>query len=79
MNKRFSAIVLFQLVTLPVELNASKRAGNLLYNMGLLTQDETKGAKKVLSAAAMTYLASALVAIMQLLRLLSIFGGRRRD
>ncbi len=75
----FSAIVLFQLITLPVELNASKRAGNLLYSMGILTKEECTGAKKVLSAAAMTYLASALVAIMQLLRLLSIFGGRRRD
>lgn len=75
----FSAIVLFQLITLPVELNASRRAGTLLYDMGILTKEECGGAKKVLKAAAMTYVASALVAIMQLLRLLSIFGGRRRD
>ncbi|MBR2500652.1 MAG: zinc metallopeptidase [Clostridia bacterium] len=75
----FSAIVLFQLITLPVEFNASRRAGNLLYDMGILTKEECGGAKKVLSAAAMTYVASALVAIMQLVRLLSIFGGRRRD
>ena len=75
----FSAIVLFQLITLPVEFNASRRTGNLLYDMGILTKEECGGAKKVLSAAAMTYVASALVAIMQLVRLLSIFGGRRRD
>lgn len=74
----FSAIVLFQLITLPVELNASRRALKTLSDTGILAIYELGGAKKTLTAAAMTYVASALVAVMQLLRLLSLFS-RRRD
>lgn len=73
----FSAVVAFQLVTLPVEFNASRRALRVIDEQGLLTQDEAKGAKKVLTAAAMTYVAAALVALMQLLRLLMISRSRR--
>ena len=68
----FSAVVLFHIVTLPVEFNASKRAIYVLENYGILTPDENDGAKKVLSAAAMTYLASALAAIANLIRLILI-------
>ncbi len=73
----FSAVVAFQLVTLPVEFNASRRALRVIDEQELLTQDEAKGAKKVLTAAAMTYVAAALVALMQLLRLLMISRSRR--
>jgi len=72
----FSAAVLFTLVTLPVEFNASKRAMTLLTNRSMLVGEELKGAKKVLSAAALTYVASALMAVLQLLRLILI---SRRD
>lgn len=75
----FSATVLFQLITLPVEFNASRRAMNTLENQRLLDEDEAKGAKAVLRAAALTYVAAALSAISSLLRLILIFGGRRRD
>ena len=68
----FSLAVLFQLVTLPVEFNASNRAIAILDQSGILSQEEVKGTKKVLSAAAMTYVAS-------LLRLLILFGNRDRD
>ena len=71
--------VLFALITLPVEFNASKRAMAALESGGYLQGEELRGAKKVLSAAAMTYVASAFMAIMQLLRLLAIAGSRRRD
>ena len=74
----FSAIVLFQLITLPVEFNASRRAEKTLVSMGILSETEAMGAKRVLSAAAMTYVAAMLVSLMQLLRLISIFG-RKRD
>ena len=74
----FSAAVLFYLVTLPVEFNASSRALALLESGNMLNRDELEGAKKVLTAAAMTYVASALTAIMSLLRLLLIARGRRR-
>lgn len=74
----FSATVLFQLVTLPVEFNASHRALKTIENDYFLEGQEITGAKKVLSAAAMTYVAGLLMAIMQLLRLLSI-AGRRND
>ncbi len=74
----YAAMVLFTLVTLPVEFNASSRAVSALSETGILAADETYGAKKVLSAAAMTYLASALMAVLQLLRLIAI-AGRRRD
>ena len=73
----FSFSVLFQLVTLPVEINASNRAIRTLEQTGMLEGEELEGAKKVLKAAAMTYLAAAFASIMSLLRLILIFGGRR--
>lgn len=75
----FAATVLFHLVTLPVEFNASSRALRVLTDDGILYQQEIGGARKVLRAAAMTYVASAAVAILQLLRLIILFGGRSRD
>ncbi|SHI88301.1 zinc metallopeptidase [Parasporobacterium paucivorans] len=75
----FSAAVLFHLITLPVEFNASARAVHILDERGLLTEEELKMTKKVLSAAALTYVASAAAMVLQLLRLLLLFGGRRRD
>ncbi|NEZ46010.1 zinc metallopeptidase [Clostridium niameyense] len=66
----FTAVVLFQLITLPVEFNASSRALMLLKNQGILYENEVNGAKKVLQAAAMTYVAAAMTAISQLLRLI---------
>ena len=75
----FSLAVLFQLVTLPVEINASCRALKMLQSTGILGSDETKGARKVLTAAAMTYVAALAASILQLLRLLILAGGRRRD
>ncbi|MBQ2924525.1 MAG: zinc metallopeptidase [Anaerotignum sp.] len=74
----FSLSVAFTLVTLPVEFNASHRAIDRLVDDGFLTSDEIGGAKKVLSAAAMTYVAAAFAAVAQLLRLVAIFG-RRND
>ena len=77
---RFSAAVLFQLVTLPVEFNASARALEQLESNGILYRDEVSQTRKVLSAAALTYVAAAATAILQLLRLIILFGGRgRRD
>lgn len=73
----FSAIVLFQLVTLPVEFNASRRALKMLVEYGVVEQDEEKYIKKVLSAAALTYLASALTSIANLLRLILLSRNRR--
>lgn len=73
----FSASVLFTLTTLPVEFNASNRALTCIRETGLLTGEEYNGAKRTLQAAAMTYVASALTAIMQLLRLLVIAQRRR--
>ena len=75
----FSATVLFHVITLPVEFNASSRAIKVLAGNGILYGDEIKGAKKVLGAAALTYVASAATAILQLLRLIILYGGRRRD
>lgn len=75
----FSALVLFQVVTLPVEFNASRRAIVTLETHNMLDDTELSGAKKVLSAAAMTYVAAALVSAMQLLRLVLLSRGRRRD
>ena len=74
----FSLCVIFQLVTLPTEFNASRRAIKALSENGILDEQELKGAKKVLSAAAMTYVAALAVAVMQLLRLLIIVGNSRR-
>ena len=73
----FSAAVLFQLITLPVEFNASSRAVRVLETSGMLYPDEVDATKKVLSAAALTYVASAAAMILQLLRLLILTGGRR--
>lgn len=75
----FSFAVLFQLITLPVEFNASSRALVLLEEQGILSQQELPYTKKVLGAAALTYVASAASAILQLLRIIMLFGGRRRD
>ena len=74
----FSLSVIFQLITLPVEFNASRRALQAIEDGQILTVDELKGARKTLSAAAMTYVAATAVAMAQLLRLLILFGGRRR-
>ena len=73
----FSLCVLFQLVTLPTEFNASRRAVEAI-DGSILDETEAKGAKKVLSAAAMTYVAALAVALMQLLRLIAIAGNRKR-
>lgn len=75
----FCAVVAFQLITLPVEFNASGRAIAILRDKGFLYGEEVNGAKKVLSAAALTYLAAAASSILQLLRLILLFGGKRRD
>lgn len=76
----FSLAVLFQIVTLPVEFNASKRALVLLKKQGILGEQEVQQSRKVLTAAALTYVAAAAASIVQLLRLILIFGGgRRRD
>src|SRR6056297_1259506 len=73
----FAGIVLFQIVTLPVEFNASKRALSNLKGFNMLSSEEMKGAKKMLNAAAFTYVAATLVAISQLLRLLALSNRRR--
>ncbi|NLT57903.1 MAG: zinc metallopeptidase [Clostridiales bacterium] len=74
----FGGVALFQLVTLPVEFDASRRAIAALEGSGMMSGDELYGAKKVLSAAAMTYVAALLTALAQLLRLVLLFGGRGR-
>lgn len=73
----FSAAVLFSLITLPVEFDASHRALKILGGTGMLTQNEVGKARKVLTAAALTYVASAAAMILQLLRLILLFGGDR--
>ena len=73
----FSASVIFQLVTLPVEFNASSRALAQLDDLGLTTSTENNGAKKVLKAAALTYVAGTIMAILQLLRFVMIFASNR--
>ncbi len=75
----FASVVIFQLVTLPVEFNASRRAVNVLNESGILYDEEIKYTKKVLGAAALTYVAGAASVILQLLRLVLLFGGRDRD
>lgn len=75
----FCACVFFQLVTLPTEFNASSRALKAIESSHLLNDSEQRSAKKVLSAAAMTYVAALAVSIMQLLRLVLLVSGRRRD
>lgn len=74
----FGGAVVFYVITLPVEFNASGRALQLLKNENILNAEELKGVRKVLSAAAMTYVASALTALMSFLRLILISRGRRR-
>ncbi len=75
----FALAVLFQIVTLPVEFDASGRALDMLGSYGLMNQGEVKDCKRVLSAAALTYVAAAASSILQLLRLVLLTGGRRRD
>ncbi len=75
----FGLSLVFQLVTLPVEFNASRRAMSAIEEGGLLTEEEQRGAKKTLTAAALTYVAATAVALAQLLRLITLFGGRRRN
>lgn len=75
----FSAAVLFQLVTLPVEFDASRRALVMLRTQGILADDELRYTRRGLKSAALTYVASAAAAILQLLRIILITNGRRRD
>lgn len=75
----FGLSFVFQLITLPVEFNASRRALQAIDDQEILAGDELKGAKKTLQAAAMTYVAATAVALAQLLRLIMIFGRRRND
>jgi Zn-dependent membrane protease YugP len=76
----YALAVVFQLITLPVEFNASRRAIEAIEGAGILGSDEIQGSKKVLKAAAMTYVAALAVSLAQLLRLLILVGGgRRRD
>lgn len=75
----FGLSLVFQLVTLPVEFDASRRAMAAIAQSELLTEEEQRGARKTLSAAALTYVAATAVALSQLLRLLLLFGGRRKN
>jgi len=75
----FSLAVLFQIITLPVEFNASGRALKILKSSGMLYESEVREARSVLTAAALTYVASAASALLQLLRILILTGGRRND
>ena len=75
----FAFTAIFQTVTLPVEFNASNRALNVIESTGILSYEEKRGASKVLRMAAMTYVAATAVALAQLLRLILVFGRRRRD
>lgn len=75
----FALSLLFQLITLPVEFNASRRAMQAIEDSQILTEEEQRGARKTLTAAAMTYVAAVAVAAAQLLRLILLFGGRRRN
>lgn len=75
----FALTLLFQIVTLPVEFNASGRALRILNDSGMLYEDEMKGARRVLTAAAMTYVTATVSTLLQLLRLILLFGSRRDD
>ncbi len=75
----FGLSLVFQLITLPVEFNASRRAMHAIHSANILTDEEQRGARKTLTAAALTYVAATALALAQLLRLIAIFGGRRRD
>lgn len=74
----FALSLVFQLITLPVEFNASRRAVAAIEDAGILNSQELTGAKKTLRAAAMTYVAAVFVSLAQLIRLILLFGGRRR-
>ena len=74
----FGLSLVFQLVTLPVEFNASRRAISAIEDTAILTEEEQRGAKKTLKAAALTYVAATAVALAQLMRLILLFGNRRR-
>ncbi|WP_405079732.1 zinc metallopeptidase [Paenibacillus chitinolyticus] len=75
----FSAAVLFQLVTLPVEFNASNRARELMIAGGFITNEEEQGVAKVLNAAALTYVAAALISLLELIKYVMIFNSRSDD
>lgn len=75
----FSAAVLFQLITLPVEFNASNRARDIMVAEGFITNDEERGVAKVLNAAALTYVAAALISLLELLKYIMIFNQRNND
>ena len=75
----FSLSLVFQLITLPVEFNASRRAMQAIEEGGILYEDELVGGRKTLTAAAMTYVAAVATSLVQLLRLIAIYGRRRRD
>lgn len=75
----FGLSLVFQLITLPVEFNASRRAMNAIADSEILTAEEQRGARKTLTAAALTYVAATALALAQLLRIISIFGRRRND
>lgn len=74
-----AAAVLFQIITLPVEFNASNRAMEQVVSLGVIRNDEERETRKVLNAAALTYVAAALVAVLELVRLLLIFTGMQND
>ena len=75
----FGLSLVFQLITLPVEFNASRRAMQAIESANILTEDERRGARKTLTAAALTYVAATAVALMQLLRLILLFGGKQKN
>lgn len=75
----FAAAVAFQLVTLPVEFNASSRARDLMIAEGFISNEEERGVAKVLNAAALTYVAAALISVLELLKYIMIFNGRNND
>jgi Zn-dependent membrane protease YugP len=75
----FSVAVLFQVITLPVEFNASSRARQVMMANGYVTQNEASGVSKVLNAAAMTYVAAALISVLELVKYISIFNSRNND
>lgn len=75
----FSAAVAFQLVTLPVEFNASSRARDIMISEGFIAQDEERGVAKVLNAAALTYVAAALISLLELIKYIMIFTSNREE
>ncbi|WP_127585157.1 zinc metallopeptidase [Paenibacillus koleovorans] len=75
----FSAAVLFQLITLPVEFNASSRARELMVSEGFISNEEERGVAKVLNAAALTYVAAALISLLELIKYIMIFTNRNQD